>query len=451
MKVNTILLEKFKAVDKLEMNFNGCTAIVTGGNNKGKTSVLRGMIDRIRFIRPELMVKIGEKEGRGELHLTDESRFVWEFDNEGKDKLVHITKDNIKTNVTVAFGKKFFPELFDIDKFLQSTPKEQTKQLQKILGVDFTDIERRYSEAYVERTARNLEAERFHVKLSKMLEVPEVNAVDLTELQAKKEAERNRLNNLYLMNVAHNKKLRDEFEASKIRIDEAVKKDNESTEVLREISKKLDEAVALLVKHGCAGTSVDLVACYAKTIPALIVASDLYPKVPEYIKELPSDEEIQRLDKVILEASEVNTAAKAYSDYISYRSETEAAKEDAKIADDKVKLIEEERQKMIAAAKFPEGITIGENGILVDGFPLDNNQLSSSKKYIAALRIGAIKMGEVKSLYFDASYLDKNSLAEIETWAASQQWEGEKGLQLLIERPDYDGGEIKYELIENAD
>lgn len=83
-------------------------------------------------------------------------------------------------------------------------------------------------------------------------------------------------------------------------------------------------------------------------------------------------------------------------------------------------------------------------GITIDGLPLDRNQISTSKLYCAALRIASMNLGEVKTLYFDASFLDKNSLAEIEQWA------NENDLKLLIERPDFDGGEIKYELIENA-
>lgn len=35
----------------MEADFKGCSAIVTGGNNKGKTSFLKGIVDRIRFIR----------------------------------------------------------------------------------------------------------------------------------------------------------------------------------------------------------------------------------------------------------------------------------------------------------------------------------------------------------------------------------------------------------------
>lgn len=44
-------------------------------------------------------------------------------------------------------------------------------------------------------------------------------------------------------------------------------------------------------------------------------------------------------------------------------------------------------------------------------------------------------------MHFDASFLDKNSLREIEFWALNND------LQLLIERPDYDAGEIKYEIL----
>lgn len=40
------------------------------------------------------------------------------------------------------------------------------------------------------------------------------------------------------------------------------------------------------------------------------------------------------------------------------------------------------------------------------------------------------------------SFLDKNSLQEIETWA------NQNDLQLLIERPDFEGGEIEYHILE---
>jgi hypothetical protein len=46
-------------------------------------------------------------------------------------------------------------------------------------------------------------------------------------------------------------------------------------------------------------------------------------------------------------------------------------------------------------------------------------------------------------MHFDASFLDNNSLREVQEWAES------KDLQLLIERPDMEGGDITYEIIQD--
>ncbi len=303
-KIQKISISNFKAIQgKKEMDFNGCHAIITGGNDKGKTSFLRGIPDRIRFIRPSVIVNENEEHGRGEMELTTGEKFIWEYDNKGKDKLVYIASGGVKQSVTKDLGEKFFPPVFDIDKFLNSPPKSQVKQLQQILNVDFSEIEARYLNAYNERTAKNLDAE-------------------------------------------------------------------------------------------------------------------------------------------ILTASQTNVEAQKYVDYINYKSATEAAKEDAQYADDLVKQIEEERQKMIEAANFPTGISINSDGITIDGLPLEKYQISLSKLYITALRIAALNVGEVRTLYFEASPLDRANLEQIEQWA------NENDLQLLIERPAFDGGEITYEIVE---
>ena len=45
-------------------------------------------------------------------------------------------------------------------------------------------------------------------------------------------------------------------------------------------------------------------------------------------------------------------------------------------------------------------------------------------------------------MHFEASSLDKNSLKEV------QEWADKNDLQLLIERAEFEGGDIKYEIIE---
>lgn len=442
-KIKTIKIQNFKSITDLEANFNGCTAIVTGGNNKGKTSFLKGIVDRIRFVRPDVMVKSGEKEGRGELVLDSGEKFLWEFDTTGKDKLTYITEEGRKS-VTKDLGSQFFPPVFDIDKFLQSSPKEQVKQLQKIVGIDFTDIDDRYQKAYDVRTERNREAELYHAKLEKMIKVERVEPVDVSQLLAKKEQIKSKLNALYLENKEANNKTRKAWEDAKALVDKEVTEFNEENSKRSVEFKNAQEALDVFVSLGYKGEEALLfVESLEMKVQAYKIAKDLYPKEPSYIEEMPDRSELDKIDNELLKASETNANAQKFKEYVDHKNQTESAYNVAKEADELVKSIEAERKKMIEGANFPQGILIESSGITVDGLPLDKNQISTSKLYCAALRIASMNLGEVKTLYFDASFLDKNTLAEIQAWA------NEYDLQLLIERPDFEGGEIKYELIEN--
>src|SRR6185295_4222747 len=124
-KINTIHITNFKAISDQEINLNGATAIVLGKNNSGKTSLLRGMIDRIIGETPGIVVKNGETEGSGELTLTTGEKFEWKFDVKGKDKLTLTTKEGLTLPVTRAIANRFFKAAFNIDEFLSSGPQKQ--------------------------------------------------------------------------------------------------------------------------------------------------------------------------------------------------------------------------------------------------------------------------------------------------------------------------------------
>lgn len=440
-KIQRISIQNFKSITDQSAEFKGCTAIVTGGNNKGKTSFLRGIPDRIRFVRPDVMVKTGEKEGRGEMTLDSGEKFVWEFDTAGRDKLTYIT-DQGRQSVTKELGRQFFPPVFDIDKFLQSSPKEQSKQLQAIIGLDFTEIDERYREAYDARTERNREAELYHVKLEKMIKCPPVEFVDLTELTLKKQQQKDLLNAKYLENKKKNQATRTAWENAKEEILRDCKDHNDKQEAKRRVFDACFKAVATLTSSGYIGDASKFLEELREDIQPDMVPTELYPKEPAYIEEMPDKTELDRIDTLILSASETNAEAQKYKEYVDHKNATAAARDVADQADILVKSIELEREEMIRSGNFPKGISLTSAGILVDGLPLDRNQISTSKLYTAALRIAAMNLGEVRTLYFDASFLDRNSLSEIQTWA------NENDLQLLIERPDFDGGEISYEIIE---
>lgn len=458
-KIIKMRLENFKAIELQEMNFNGCSAIITGGNNKGKTSFLRGLTERIRFDRPAIKVRQGATDGYGEMTLSNGDRFVWEFDDAKKDKLTLITSEGAKTSVTTDLGRQYFPPLFDIDKFLQSTPKDQVKQLQKIVGIDFTNVDKRYDEAYKLRYLRNEESERYRVKLSKMMKCDPVTPVDVEllnierrKIKAKQDAERVKLNDLYLANKKANEEAIVAWEEAKGKIDKEVGEHNKK---IANQSIKLEacrKAYNVLSDNGYTGTEVSQwLGDFNRSIKPGKNPLDLYPTRPETPDPMPDrksldaiEKEIEAIDANILSVTETNVKATKYKEYIDYIKEVNEAKTLAEEAAAAVMAIEEERKDMIAKANFPAGISISPDGfaILVDGFPLDRAQLSTSKLYTAALRIAAMNLGEVKCLYFDCSFLDKNSLRDVYEWAAAQD------LQLLIERADYDGGDIEYQIIE---
>ena len=445
-RIQKITISNFKAIKgQKSIDLKGASAIITAGNRKGKTSLLKGMIERIRFIRPDVIVNEGEESGKGELVLTTGEKFLWEFDINGKDKLTYVSENDIKQSVTKDLGRTFFPPTFDIDKFLESAPSDQSKQLQKIVGIDFTDIDKRYKIAYDDRTEKNRESEKYHVKLSQMIKCDKVERVDLTELTSRKEAERTRLNELYKSNKAHNDKLRKEWEEIKEKIVAEARAHNEAQ---AEINVKVigcEDALTILKKHLYTGNEVrEFIEKLKQQEKPLKKAETLFPPEPIYIQELPEDTILQGIDAEILKASETNAKADEYEKYINYKLQTEAAKITADEADQLVNEIANERQAMIESAKFPEGISISTDGITIDGLPLNKNQLSSSQIYITALRIASMNLGEVKTLYFDASTLDDDNLTDIEVWAEKQ------GLQLLIEQPVRGKGdkEITYELIE---
>jgi hypothetical protein len=156
---------------------------------------------------------------------------------------------------------------------------------------------------------------------------------------------------------------------------------------------------------------------------------------------MPDNAELLQAEEKINTANEANRKAQVYHDWLKQKDNVAAKSQFAGDADILVKTIETERMNMIKSAKMPEGFGFSEDGITYNGLSFTREQLSSSGIYIAALKLAAMTLGDVRTLHFDASFLDKISLADIEAWAITED------LQLLIERPDFEGGEIEYQLL----
>jgi hypothetical protein len=200
-------------------------------------------------------------------------------------------------------------------------------------------------------------------------------------------------------------------------------------------------ATRLYTELAAIGYSGSEVTEFIKSMPRIEKVEDVIIPEPTYIEERPNDAELVEIDKQIASASEVNSNFEKFKARQLAVEELKEAQKQAELFDAQVKEVEQRKKDMILNSQMPEGIELTEEGITVDGFPLQSNQISTSKLYISALKIASLNMGEVQTLYFDASPLDKASLIMIQEWAEA------KGFQLLIERPSWEDQELQYELI----
>lgn len=174
-------------------------------------------------------------------------------------------------------------------------------------------------------------------------------------------------------------------------------------------------------------------------------ASEHYPDAPTPIKEVPDDAEIVAIDAKILSASEINMKAQNYQNWTIQWDSVDVM--DAKVEhhERQVEIIREKRNTILKGITLPDGLEFTDEGLTYEGISLGKMQQSSSELMIIALELAYMNLGAVKTLYFDATLLDRQRLEKVQQWAEARD------LQLLIERVDFDGGEIQYKLIENDD
>jgi hypothetical protein len=406
-RIKSITVQNLKAIAALTADFNGCTAIITGGNNKGKSTFLKSLQERLRGNKPELIVKQGESDGFSEIELTTGEKFLWQFDGK-KEKVTFISERNIKSSITKDLSTYYFPAVFDVDDFLNSTPAKQKVVLQKLTGIDFTEIDILYKEAYENRTFANKKLVEAKAKLVFYDPKMAIELLPTKDLEAK------------IAGVdAHNATY--QMKAASLKEKEQNEKDNDA-----EIENYKQKIIALQEKNTKLNSEIFGLEDWLEND----VNKEIDPSKVDAIK--------QSLKIVVDQNNAINENLKAKELQDLY----DKAELEASATDKEVKRIEAEKLDVIKNASMPDGFGFGEDGITYNGFAFNKEQLSSSGIYIAALKLAALGLGEVKTLYFDASFLDKNSLADIEKWA------NENDLQLLIERPDFEGGEIEYQIIQ---
>jgi len=430
MKINKVQVTNLKAIESAEATFNGCHAIVTAGNGMGKTTMLRALIDRIRGQKPNILVHVGARKGDYVAELTDGSRIEWNF-TEKSERITYITKEGIKqtSGVIKSIGERIFGAAFDIDKFLYMQPAKQSKELQRLVGIDFSEIDNEIATAVEQRKDAKKELE---MLIAQRIEKPE--PVDMPDTKA--------LEKQLAEYREENRKVK---ELADINYKEDVAKVRKWNEVVREKG----EAKKAMIKERADLKNANYFSKYIlfDEIDSEIDAYEVPGIKAEPTPPNPTLIDTTDIERQINEASYQKAKAESYQTELKkYNEWLEVGKEARKKVDDlegKVIELRGKKREMINSADIPEEFQFTDDGILYNELPLTKEQQATSSLYIAALKLGSMALGELQTMHFDASSLDKKNIDEILAWANKRE------LQLLIERPSYDGGEINYEIVEN--
>lgn len=415
-KIKSIYIENLKAIGKQECEMNGKSIIITAGNNRGKTTFSTLLIERLQSIRPSVILKEGEHEGIYKMEFTNGTRIEWPVNDTNKkgdslNDIKYFTQDDIKMSVTKDLANSLFPSLFDVDKFLSDTPKEQQKALQALAGLDFDDIDFRYKAAFENRTDKNRDVKRAEAVLKKIdKSLPEEEA-DIIEIQKE------------IASIdTHNEKYDTGVKGLEIIV---VKKSANEKEIkrLQGLIKALETDNKALDKR-------------TKEGEFWIANKDNQRKDDEYSFNI--NKKLQDTidnNKKIVENNKAIADKKAFDDLVK----------EADILDGKVKAIQKEKEDLIKTAKLPEEFGFGEDGILYNGLPFTKEQQSLSSLYTAALKLAFLGIGKVRMIHFDASPLTNASLEPVLKWAEQND------LQLFVERPDIiNDGDFQYQIIDKT-
>lgn len=380
-------------MEKFDLPLDWATVVLTGWNNKGKSTILKSMIDRLRGEKPELILRDTTKDWLGEIELTDWNKFIWKILPDGEEEMLFITNDGRTLKASKDVRDIYFPKVFDIDTFLNKWPKDQLKDIKSITWLDLDIIEAQYKEAYDYRTI-----------LGRVKDEETKKRLDIDFGLPEEELSTEELVSEIATIKSHNEKV-DMMSKS---VEQKSDRLSRLRQEIIQLGKEIEEESGWLSKNTKREASQD---------------------ITQKLEEL---RETNRL---------IDANKKAKEQERKYQE----AVDEWENADKMVKYLDQQKKDQIAKAPIPQWFTIVDWSLLYNWLPLERNQQSSSALYIAWLKLAKEMLWEVKALHFDASFLDKNSLNDIWKWAQSED------LQLMIERPDYDGWEITYKFLKPKD
>lgn len=392
MRVVRLQATNIKRLKAVDITPAGAVVTIGGKNGAGKSSVLDAIemaLDGERAI-PDEPVRRGEKRGKVVLDLGDMT-VTRTVTAAGGTALMVETKEGAEYKSPQSILDRLTGDLsFDPVAFERMDPKVQAEAVRKVIGLDVSDLDRAREDAYAERTVVNRQQKAAQAHAEKLPRHEGVgDVVDVSDLVRQlADAE---------VHAANLRDLQDEADEQAEQI-QAMQQEvkNIASEMARleaERARLLDEIPAAKVALAATQDRVTVLAADVKDTQAIRAsiagASALEGKARDNAARAAADKEAARL--------------KAESERLSAR----------------ILALDGERRARIAGCAFPvEGLSLGDDGLTLDGLPF--GQASSAQRLRAAVALALAANPKLRVVLIrDGSLLDSTSLALIGEMAAA--------------------------------
>lgn len=386
MKIIRLHAENVKRLEAVEIRPDGNLIVIGGANGAGKSSVLDSIMYALKgkASQPTRPVREGQKKAEITCELDDLTiRRV--IDESGASKLVVSAKDGgIYPSPQAMLDKLTGALAFDPLEFTRQKPAAQRETLKLLLGLDFSELDRKKQETFDARTENNREHKAIEAQLAGMPPHKKAPEVEVSVAALMEELDRRQVANKKREDLARDIK--------------------ESTALAAKYEMQIDETLKAL--RGVREETVRRKKIFAE-MP--------WKNTDEVTTKIAEAEGVNRTIRQNRERAELEARWKRMDGIVGARTKA-------------LQKIDEQKAAQLKAAKPPvPGLSFDDTGVLYNGLPFD--QSSSAEQLRVSTAMGLAMSPELPVMLLrDGSLLDPANLKMIAEMAA------ENDAQVWLER-----------------
>lgn len=404
LHVVQLTAENVKRLQAVTIRPDGNMVIIGGQNGAGKSSTLDAIEMALGGTKnlPSEPVRRGARKGRVVLDLGE---IVVErtFSSKGTQLVVRNAAGEPQKSPQTLLDQLCSKIAFDPFAFTREEPKKQDAILKDAIGLDFTVLDAKRTEAYEARRDTNREIKKLEARLDSTplhgngVPSEEVSVAKLSEeLEAARDVEQ------------ANDRKRDELRAARVNLDDATEAVQECSRRILELREQLKAVEALREELSEKATAQE---------ESVALLADAVEKLEE--------PDMHTIRDRIASAEATNQKVRENRARREVEQQLRELEERAEGYTTTIEEVDHEKQVMLSAAKFPvEGLGFDDTGPTLHGIPLE--QCSQAERLRVSVAIGAALHPRCRVMLIrDGSLLDETSmrlLAELAQQTASQVW-----------------------------